>query len=90
MRFAKPNKYSHVTWITQLLIALSLMLLVSCGREPEPPNPESKAHIIPTTSSKSILYRSFIFRVISTPKFSLYFKWVVVPIFRDDHCFLSF
>ena len=58
MRFAKPNKYSHVTWITQLLIALSLMLLVSCGREPEPPSQESAAQIVPTTSSKSIAEES--------------------------------
>ena len=54
MPFAKPNKYLHVTWITQLLIVLSIMLLVSCGREPDSPNPESAAQIVPTTSSKSI------------------------------------
>ena len=54
MPFAKPNKYLHVTWITQLLIVLSIMLLVSCGREPDSPNPESAAQIVPTTSAKSI------------------------------------
>ena len=50
MHFAKPDKYSHTTWLTWILITCSLILLVSCGRSSEQSSSDITTQFVPTAT----------------------------------------